>query len=327
MQKLSNKSLVNLDGGSEVCYIMDKMDLKEIKQHGTTYFPCAFYIVEGDKKNGLLVKHHWHEQLELIYLKEGQFKVKINTENYIIDEECFCFINSEELHFIKSSYPSNESAVVFDLRMLSFDIFDSAQGQLIQPLLNGQLKMPHFISKKEKYGKEIFKEYKKIIEIYKRQGKITQNSEYKITENIASQIKIKASILNILAILYENNLLISELGNSKDYRIDYIKTIISYIQNNYKEKVYIKDLAEQINMNEQYFCRFFKSMIGKSPMEYVNEYRIKKTKELLKETDKQVIDICLECGFNNMGNFIKVFKKHTGINPIGYRKEFRDKKS
>ena len=305
---------------------MEKIELKEIKQHGTTYFPCAFYMMESDKM-GLLVKHHWHDQLELIYLKQGQFKVEIDMEQYVIDEEYFCFINSEELHFIKSNYPYNESAIVFDLRMLSFEMFDSAQGQLIHPLLMGQLKMPRFISKKEKYGKEIFKEYIKIIEIYKCEGELSHNVEGDITENIGSQIKIKASILNILGILYENNLLINELDNSKDYRVDYIKVAISYIQNNYKEKIHVKDLAEQINMNEQYFCRFFKKMIGKTPMEYVNEYRINKTKELLEETDKQVMYICLECGFNNMGNFIKVFKKHTGINPIKYRKEFKNKKS
>ena len=179
-------------------------------------------------------------------------------EQYVIDEEYFCFINSEELHFIKSNYPYNESAIVFDLRMLSFEMFDSVQGQLIHPLLMGQLKMPRFISKKEKYGKEIFKEYIKIIEIYKCEGELSHNVEGDITENIGSQIKIKASILNILGILYENNLLINELDNSKDYRIDYIKAAISYIQNNYKEKIHVKDLAEQINMNEQYFCRFFK---------------------------------------------------------------------
>ena len=305
---------------------MEKIDLKEIKQHGTTYFPCAFYMMESDK-TGLLVKHHWHDQLELIYLKQGQFKVEIDMEQYVIDEEYFCFINSEELHFIKSNYPYNESAIVFDLRMLSFEMFDSAQGQLIHPLLMGQLKMPRFISKKEKYGEEIFNEYIKIIEIYKCEGELSHNVEGDITENIGSQIKIKASILNILGILYENNLLINELDNSKDYRVDYIKVAISYIQNNYKEKIHVKDLAEQINMNEQYFCRFFKKMIGKTPMEYVNEYRINKTKELLEETDKQVMYICLECGFNNMGNFIKVFKKHTGINPIKYRKEFKNKKS
>lgn len=313
-------------GESEDSYIMEKINLKEVKQHGTAYFPCAFYMSE-ENKNGMHVKHHWHNQLELIYLKQGKFKVEVNMDKHTIDEECFCFINSEELHFIKSNYPYKESAIVFDLRMISFDMFDSVQGQLIHPLLTGQLKMPRFIFKKEKCWGEIHKEYIKISEICKSQGELFQSPGGSITENIALQMKIKASLINILAIIYENNLLISEFDNSKDYRIDYIKSVISYIQNNYKDKIYIKDLAEQINMNDQYFCRFFKMMIGKTPMEYVNEYRIKKTKELLKETDRQVMDICLECGFNNMGNFIKLFKSYTGTTPHEYRKEFNNKKS
>ncbi len=229
---------------------MEKNQLKEIKKHGTAYFPCAFYYTESDSEN-LIVKHHWHDQL----------------------------------------------------------------------------KMPHFIFKKDKYGEEILKEYSEILEAYKISGQISQNPEGNITEKLSSQIKIKASLLKILAILYENNLLIKENNKNKDYRVEYIKTAISYIQNNYSEKIHIKDLSKQINMNEQYFCRFFKRMIGKTPMEYVNEYRIKKAKELLRETNRQVMDICLECGFHNMGNFIKVFKKHTGINPMKYRKNFINKKS
>ena len=68
-------------------------------------------------------------------------------------------------------------------------------------------------------------------------------------------------------------------------------------------------------------------MIGRSPIEYLNEYRIKKIEELLISTDRKVMDICLECGFNNMGNFINVFKKFTGMSPIKYRQEFKNKKS
>ena len=49
----------------------------------------------------------------------------------------FCFINSEELHYIDSTFPYSESAVVFDLKMLSFDMIDSIQMKLIQPMLNG----------------------------------------------------------------------------------------------------------------------------------------------------------------------------------------------
>lgn len=298
---------------------MGDINLQEVRKHGTKNFPCAFYLKENHK-DGLLVKHHWHNEFELIHLKKGKFNIEVNMDKHCIEEECLCFINSGKLHYIKSKYPCFESAIVFDLKMLSFDMFDSIQGKLIQPLLNGKLKFKTLIFKRESYGKEILHEYKKIVKAYASEGALTQDIEGNHIQNIALQIKVKASMLNILGILYENNLLIREDGKNKDYRVDYVKKVISYIQENYKEKIYIKDLAEQINMNEQYFCRFFKKMIGKIPMEYVNEYRIKKTKELLKETDMKIVDICLECGFNNIGNFIKVFKKNTSINPIKYRK-------
>lgn len=305
---------------------MEKNQLKEIKKHGTAYFPCAFYYTENDFKD-LIVKHHWHDQLELIYIDKGEFQVEIDMDKYMINEECICFINSEELHFIKSNHPCRESAIVFDLKMLSFELFDSIQGTIIQPLLNGELKMPHFIFKNEKYGEEILKEYHEILKAYKIDGQISQKPEGNITKNLYSQIKIKTSLLKILGMLYDNNLFIKYNHNNKDYRVEYIKIVITYIQNNYSEKIHIKDLAKQINMNEQYFCRFFKKMLGKTPMEYVNEYRIKKAKELLRESDRQVMEICLECGFHNMGNFIKVFKRYEGTSPNKYRKRFTDKKS
>ena len=77
-------------------------------------------------------------------------------------------------------------------------------------------------------------------------------------------------------------------------------------------------------MNEQYFCRFFKKVIGRSPMEYVNEYRIKKAMHYLKESDLTVTEICLECGYNNFGNFLREFRKYTSTTPLQYRKRSLD---
>ena len=94
----------------------------------------------------------------------------------------------------------------------------------------------------------------------------------------------------------------------------------SFMQENYKEKIYIRDLAGLIGMNEQYFCRFFKKVIGRSPMEYVNEYRIKKAIHYLKESDLTVTEICLECGYNNLGNFLREFRKYTSTTPLQYRR-------
>ena len=100
-----------------------------------------------------------------------------------------------------------------------------------------------------------------------------------------------------------------------------IKKAIGYIQDNYKEKIYIRDLADLIGMNEQYFCRFFKKAIGRSPIEYVNEYRIKKARHYLEETDLTVMEICLECGYNNLGNFLREFRTDTDTTPLQYRKK------
>ena len=80
-------------------------------------------------------------------------------------------------------------------------------------------------------------------------------------------------------------------------------------------------------MNEQYFCRFFKKALGKSPISYLNEYRIKQAMLLLQTTDMPVMDICLDCGFNNLGNFLREFKKNTGLTPLQYRKCHAEKKS
>jgi AraC-like DNA-binding protein len=130
---------------------------------------------------------------------------------------------------------------------------------------------------------------------------------------------IKSALLRILAVLSANNLF-EVTEKNHDRRIETIKTTLTYIQENYKEKIYIRDLADLIGMNEQYFCRFFKKVIGRSPMEYVNEYRIKKAIHYLKESDLTVTEICLECGYNNLGNFLREFRKYTSTTPLQYRR-------
>lgn len=300
---------------------MDKSNLKELIKHGSIYFPCAAYIVENEE-NGLLAKYHWHNEFEIIHFNKGKFKLEVNMDKYIIEDECFCFINSEELHLVKGDYPCIESAIVFNLKMLSFNMFDLTECELINPLLTGKLKMPRFIYKNDIVWNDVCNEYEKIINIYKKN--IFKNVDENRKENVVSQITIKTSILNILAVLYNSNLLVNEYENTNNYRVEYIKRIILYIESNYKNKISIKDLAKEISMNEQYFCRFFKSIIGKPPIQYINEYRIKKSEELLKETDMKIMEVCLESGFNNMGNFINTFKKQTGLSPMRYRKGNRE---
>lgn len=296
--------------------------LKEIRVHGTQNFPCAFYQT-GTRIKGNMVKHHWHEEVELLYFSGGEFCLEVNMERFDISEECFYFINPGELHSIsvKKNGGCVETAVVFHMSLLNSSYsLDQIQTNLIQPVQNGGIQFPRCLRKTDYAFAQVRSAYKEIQNVF---GEVSfQENCYEgkaVTDDITRQLFIKSALLRILAVLSANNLF-EVTEKNYDRRIETIKTTLTYIQENYKEKIYIRDLAGLIGMNEQYFCRFFKRAIGRSPMEYVNEYRIKKAIHYLKESDLTVTEIGLECGYNNLGNFLREFRKYTSTTPLQYRR-------
>ena len=300
--------------------------LKETNPHGTQTFPCAFYQTQmcGNK---FMVKHHWHKEAEILYFPDGNFQMEINMEVFDIHSECFYFINPGELHSISVEKNGGcvENALVFHMDMFSSVYsLDQIQTNLIQPVQIGSIQFPRCLRKEDSAFELVKKSYKEIRNVFG--GDSFPDNYYDgeaVTDDITRQLFIKSALLRILAVLSVNNLF-EVTEKNHDHRIETIKTTLTYIQENYKEKIYIRDLAGLIGMNEQYFCRFFKKVIGRSPMEYVNEYRIKKAMHYLKESDLTVTEICLECGYNNLGNFLREFRKYTSTTPLQYRKRSLD---
>ena len=294
--------------------------LKEISLHGTKSFPCAIYHTRSTGK-GTLVKHHWHDEVEILYFSEGEFRLEINMEQYFVPSEALYFINPGELHSIykEKTSDSGEDAIVFSLDTLSFDSYDAAQMQLIQPIQNGKMLFPRCLLPDHPGFLSVRNAFLETIHSFghtPRDETFLENGA--VTDDLTNQLFIKSSLLRILAVLSRYHLF-TPTEKNLDKRVEGIKTVLTYIRENYKEKIYIQDLAAQVHMNEQYFCRFFKKSIGRSPMEYLNEYRIKQAMRLLKETDLPVMEVCLECGYNNLGNFLRAFKKHTETTPLKYR--------
>lgn len=297
--------------------------LKEVRAHGTQSFPCAFYRTRS-ARIGTLVKHHWHDEVEILYFSGGPFLLDIDMEQFPIDSESLCFINPGELHSIITQAPdSQEDAIVFSPDLLSFDTYDAAQVHLIQPIKKGRLLFPRRLTPDHPAFAPIRGAFMAVLHSFghTQQGKAGSDLSA-VTDDLTSQLYIRSALLYILAVLsrYE---LFTPTEKDHDRRVEAIKTTLTYIRENYKERIHICDLARQVNLNEQYFCRFFKKAIGRTPMEYVNGYRIKQTRRLLEETDLSVTDICLECGYNNLGNFLREFRKQTGTTPLQYRKQYR----
>ena len=72
-------------------------------------------------------------------------------------------------------------------------------------------------------------------------------------------------------------------------------------------------------MNPRYFCRVFRELAQQTPLEYVIHYRIEQAAAMLTATDMPIMDIAMECGFNNYSYFIRTFKQLRGETPKQYR--------
>lgn len=93
----------------------------------------------------------------------------------------------------------------------------------------------------------------------------------------------------------------------------------SYIETHYQDEISLSVVAGLVGMSDSAFSHFFKSKTGSTFIDYITSIRIAKACQLLSETNQTVSEICYNCGFNNMSNFIRIFKKKKQYTPNEYR--------
>ncbi|MEO1513476.1 MAG: AraC family transcriptional regulator [Bacteroidota bacterium] len=103
---------------------------------------------------------------------------------------------------------------------------------------------------------------------------------------------------------------------SSSHRLAYI---INYIRQNLDKEFTIKELSDKIHMSESHFHRVFKNELNLSPIDFINNERIKLATSLLKDPRKKIKDVYMECGFNSLSYFIRVFKKKEQFSPKEYQ--------
>lgn len=116
------------------------------------------------------------------------------------------------------------------------------------------------------------------------------------------------------------NISFQEKGNY--HSSERIEKIHNYIKANFHEKITLEDAAGTLNMSVVSFSRLIKNHTGKPFIDFVNEIRLGHATRLLIESDKNISEICHECGFNNISNFNRTFKKKQGCTPTDFRVNF-----
>ncbi|TLX78122.1 helix-turn-helix domain-containing protein [Labilibacter sediminis] len=155
----------------------------------------------------------------------------------------------------------------------------------------------------------------------------------KLNKSIARKIKKLSNISGARGVLLILEML-QDISESDQYEIlasegykcrknldtDRINKITNYIFENIEQKISLPILSEMVNLHPNSLAREFKRATGFSVVDYINNVRIGKATRLLTETSKTILDICYECGFQNLSHFNRYFKKVKNTTPSLYRK-------
>ncbi|MDD4919314.1 MAG: AraC family transcriptional regulator [Bacteroidales bacterium] len=158
---------------------------------------------------------------------------------------------------------------------------------------------------------------------------------YNLIDNIAREVKGFEQFLRLLKLLNE----LSLSGNSRSLasssfahaerntesrRVCKVK---DFINQNYTKKLSLDILSEMVGMTPVAFSRFFKLRTGKTLSEYIIDIRLGYASRMLVDSNKTISEICFDCGFNNLSNFNRIFRKKKNMTPKLFRAHYRKSKS
>ena len=139
------------------------------------------------------------------------------------------------------------------------------------------------------------------------------------------------SVLELLSILHvlsnsSNMRILSDISfqaaDSITYNSRRIDNVMAFLNNNFDKELSLAEAAKQVSMTEVAFSRFFKLRTGKTFVDTLNEIRLGHASRMLIDTTQSVSEIAYRCGFNNMSNFNRIFKKKKQCTPKEFREQY-----
>ena len=280
---------------------------KELKQHGNEQFPfLVSYQKLSEYESGSFM-WHWHPEIEITYVQKGTMCYKVNHMVYHLKEGDIVFNNSGALH---SGTMENQKdcayiPVTFDSRLI-YGLFQSTvNSKYVDPVIQDSMLPAICIDQSEPWHKP-FREY--LLRIIDLDEKKPDFYELDITICLQSMWR-----LLLEHITYEPQ---ASRENSLEY--DRIKKILSYIEENYQNKITLNDIAGHIHLCESECTRLFKRHMNTTLFAFLQEYRIERSLEFLQD-DQPVSAVADKAGFSDPNYYSKVFAKIKGCSPREYR--------
>lgn len=281
---------------------MQYINYRESWQRGTVDFPFEYHHITPTHPQYIMALH-WHVEFEIVRILSGTFQLSIDELEYTVEKGSVIFIPAGSVH---SGLPRSctYECIVFDMNML-MNKNDSCC-RLIRKIIDHEIEPAY---------------------VYAESYNDIHQYAWSMFDAIASrkegyQLVVLGSLYQVIGTVFSNQYYnpAPEQPPRNHKRIIQLKTALEFMESSYNKQITLEEMSGSVDMSPKYFCRFFHEMTHRTPIDYLNYYRIERACYQLMTTDQSITEVAYSSGFNDLSYFIKTFKKYKGTTPKQYLK-------
>ena len=279
-------------------------DMSERLNYNLLDFPLYVHKEELCNFDRHTAACHWHPDLEFVLVLDGEMDYFVNSQILHIDTDEGIFVNSRRLHYGYSRTGSDCSFLIVDVHPSLL----GAQTHIGSFHFNSKfgIESEDYILLTDDNGWK--SEALKSIRLIYEQMNDDERNPLRLISQAASLCAHTGDHIKPASLLQSDELAQLTVWN-----------MIGFIKNNYGRKISLDDIAAAGSVCRSKCCEYFSKYVGKTPNAYLTRYRIGKGGEMLRETNRSVLEVAIACGFQSPSYFTRVFQKELSMTPREYR--------
>lgn len=292
--------------------ISEYQDFREDKEHTSADFPYNTYpcTIPLDFP---AVPVHWHEEAEIIVVKQGRGIITVDLEEFRTEAGEFVLVLPGHLHAIRRDGNSRMEYenILFSPSLLVPKNGDACTVRYLEPFFAGMLPPETVCCTKDlPYCGELW-------------DLISRIDVLCDSRPDGWQLEVKGYLYHFFAVLIRHTKKGPGSGRLPK-SLEKMKRIVKYTEEHFSEPMSISDMAELTGYSEAHFMRFFKAYMGRTFTAWLNDYRLSMAARLLGLAQDSVLEIAQQSGFGNLSYFNRLFRKKYGMTPREFRRHSED---
>ena len=291
---------------------MEKQDLEimggnsEVVHYERQGLPLYIRTADLEQFTGKRAACHWHDDLEWIHILDGTMNYSVNGRKLPLKVGDSLLVNGRQMH-----YGYGEGGCRFLCILFHPSLFGDNQvlrQEYIRPVLENPALEYLYFDGEEEEGRKTGKALRRMAEFKE-----------------AGEMAYEMDVIGWMCLLWAEILRKTDVGGGvcpAGEREDRAaqKEMVSFICRHYGEPVSLEAIASAGHVSRSKCCQIFRKYVGQSPVEFLNAYRLKVGRNLLRDTERNVTEIATVCGFSHLSYFSRQFAAAYGRTPREYRR-------